>query len=370
MNGDHFTPEEQVLIDRLRHAPQPRLSPRAAQVIRQKMLAEFAQPTMPPPQADGGTTWFTAGRFALGLAAAVTVIVVIGLLLTGDTEDEFDTLSPPTQIAAHSSATATPTATVATVTITPPPTEEPTPAAVIEATRTPSATTAATIIPSPTEEPTPTAVVEATDTPAPTATTSVAMLPSPTPLPSEEPVIVIEGPVQRIDDDTITVFDMEIAVAPDHPILNLIDVGDTLRIEGAVGTGNTLSATVIDNLSAEVTGEATVGLDGPVDSIEENIVIINGIDVAFDPDDPLLESLRVGDFLHVEGNFELREEQYRLVVVTVEIVSHVGGGLPPECYFEETGMGMGRWRCPPPPGMGMGAMGMGAMGMEAMGMGN
>jgi hypothetical protein len=369
MNGDRFTPEEQALIDRLRHAPQPRLSPPAAQAIRQKMLAEFAQSTMPAPQADGGMALFTAARFALGLAAAVTVIVIIGLLLTGDTEDDLDTLSPPTQIAAQSSATGTttPTATVATVTITPPPTE---PAAVIAATDTPPATTAATMIPSPTEEPTPAAVVEATDTPAPTATTSVAMLPSPTPLPSEEPVIVIEGPVQRIDDDTITVFDMEIAVAPDHPILNLIDVGDTLRIEGAVGTGNTLSATVIDNLSAEVTGEATVGLDGPVDSIEENIVIINGIDVAFDPDDPLLESLRVGDFLHVEGNFELREEQYRLVVVTVEIVSHVGGGLPPECYFEETGMGMGRWRCPPPPGMGMGAMGMGAMGMEAMGMGN
>jgi hypothetical protein len=346
MNGDQFTPEEQALIDRLRDAPQPRLSARTMEAIRQKMLVELENPAPPTPQVDGGGAIFTAASVALGLAAAVTLIVVAGIVLTRDMQvgTTLETPIPNTQVAIESSATPSPTAV---------PTDTPTPV----------------ITAPPTEEPTASLVTVTqafTDTPPPTDVDPIVVLPSPTPVSDEEPIIIIEGPVQSIDEDTITVFDIKIAIDPDHPILNIITVGDTLRIEGTVNDEDVLVATIIDNIAGETTDDATVGLDGLVEAIEENIVTINNIDVELDSEDPILETLRVGDFLNVEGNFELRENRYLLVVVNIERVAQTGTAIPQGCYFEELGMsGMGRWRCDE--GMGMG---MGMSGMEGMGMGN
>ena len=44
--------------------------------------------------------------------------------------------------------------------------------------------------------------------------------------------IVIEGPVENININIITIFDTEIEVDIDDPILNIIQIGDVIRVEG------------------------------------------------------------------------------------------------------------------------------------------
>lgn len=45
-------------------------------------------------------------------------------------------------------------------------------------------------------------------------------------------VIVIRGPVQEININIITIYDIDIVVDPDDPILTIINIGDEVRIEG------------------------------------------------------------------------------------------------------------------------------------------
>jgi hypothetical protein len=45
-------------------------------------------------------------------------------------------------------------------------------------------------------------------------------------------IIVIEGPVQAININIITIFDIEIEIDPNDPILTQIQIGDVIRIEG------------------------------------------------------------------------------------------------------------------------------------------
>lgn len=330
MNDDQFSPTEQALIRRLQDAPQRQLSPRTFDAIRQKVLHELDHPA--PFTSQGNNSALLSVRFVLALAAASTLIVVIGFLLRYSSQNGSRVISPvpPTQVAVDNTV-------VPFVSPTPVNTAHPTE-------ETP-----------PTEMPTPSAVViiatesqpEASDTPA-----------SPV-----ETVVVIEGPVQSIDDTSITIYNVSIQVAPGHPMLNMISVGEMVRVEGILAEDNILHATVIDNILNGDTGDATVGLDGPVEAIEENTLTVNGIEVVLDPADPILQTLGIGDFLSVEGNFEIRDNEFVLVVITREIITPATIGAPPNCYYHDTGMGMGHWHCD-----GMSAMGM--SGMEAMGMGN
>ncbi len=88
--------------------------------------------------------------------------------------------------------------------------------------------------------PTPTLPATATSTPTslPTTTpsvTPVATTPTLTPQLSENSTattIVLEGPVDNINNNIITVFDIDIEVAVDDPVLNVIQIGDVIRVEG------------------------------------------------------------------------------------------------------------------------------------------
>jgi hypothetical protein len=339
MNGDEFTPSEQELIARLRNAPQRRLSTRTVQAIREKVLAEVANPPKSNPSSGSGGVSVAQAQLITGFAIAATIILMSGLLLMSrsQSDDKAVVPKPPTQIAAQN--TSMPTETALLPTGTPQPTD--------------------TLLP--------------TDTPPPTTTpdATVTTMPASVSVETLQPLMVIEGVVENIDENTITMSGFDIEVTSDHPILTVIDVGDMLRIEGTLTAEDTLVASVINNLLDDAGTDATVGLAGPIEAIEDNIITINGIDLAIDPDDPILKTLEAGDFLSVAGNFELQDAGYLLVAVRVEIITEVGMSISPNCYYEETGMGMGmamgRWRCD-----GMGAMGMEAMGMGmgAMGMGN
>jgi hypothetical protein len=106
-----------------------------------------------------------------------------------------------------------------------------------------------------------------------------------------------------------------------------------------------------------------VGLEGPVESINGNIIVVNGISVELDANDPLLQTVQVNNFVSVQGNFQNRGNIYVLVVVNVTIINDVTIN-DNNCWSHEgmgMGMGMGHWHCDGM-GMGMGGRGMG-MGM-------
>jgi hypothetical protein len=198
--------------------------------------------------------------------------------------------------------------------------------------------------------------------------------PSATPTPNPNVIIVVEGPVINIVTNIITIYDFNIAVDPANPLLNIIDIGDIIHVEGSFNGAGVIVATVVSNITniTTVSNGATAGLEGPIESINGNIVIVNGIPVQFAPDDPQLATLQIGDFLNVQGNFEGSGTTVVLVVINITIINNVVVNGNPLCWFhvDGMGMGMGHWHCD---GMGMG-MGMGepdgmGMGDDGMGMG-
>lgn len=324
MSDEQFSPEEQDLIRLLREQPKPQINPDVRAAIREHMIAEFRTITAAPPAPRPRL------RLAPVLAAAAALVIVV-IVITQITRPPVQVIETPTQVAVAPTDTVQPTNTPEAPTITP--------TVVL-----PSAT------PVPVTEVVPTTVVP---TDVPTAT--------------QETTIIVEGPVSAINGNTLTVYDLEVEVAPGHPILSLLEVGDFVRVEGAYQTGGVVVASIVGNLDdvTVVDGEtATVNLEGPVEAIDDNQIVVNGITVELDPDDPILDRLQVGTFVSVQGNFEGSGSVIVLVVVNVTVINNVEV-IEDDCWYHE-GMGMGHWHCD---GMGMG-MGMGdAMGMGGMGMG-
>jgi hypothetical protein len=80
-----------------------------------------------------------------------------------------------------------------------------------------------------TPTPTGTLTVTPTLTPTPTGTLTI------TPIPGRGPVtIIIEGPVQQININIITIYDIDIEINPTDPILTVIEIGDILRVIGNI----------------------------------------------------------------------------------------------------------------------------------------
>ena len=206
-------------------------------------------------------------------------------------------------------------------------------------------------------------VVDGTSTPTPTPTPATGTpeataTVSPTTTPNPDLIIVIEGPVVNIINNIITIYDFDVEIEPQHPILTIVEIGDLVHVEGTIRGGGVVIASVISNITSVTTvttgGAATVALEGPVEAIDGNILVINGIPAQLAPNDPLLQTVQVGNFVSVQGNFEGSGANIILVVINVTVINNVIIAGAPFCWFHE-GMGMGHWHCD---GMGMG-MGMG-----------
>lgn len=185
MNDPEFDPQEQAVINRLANAPQPTLNPAAFEMIRAQMLDAMDAPPQIKPMRR---VW---SRPPVIAAVAVTVVLASFVIIL---------------VSNLSGVSPTPTS---------PPTSPPT----------------FTIVPPTTV---PTAV---TITKAPPMTSSVE--PTVTVTATLEPVIVVEGPVESIVDNIITVYGIEITVDPDDPILSSIQIGDVLHIEADYATDTT-----------------------------------------------------------------------------------------------------------------------------------
>ncbi len=115
----------------------------------------------------------------------------------------------------------------------------------------------------PTAEATSESTPEATATVTPEATTEVTpeatleLTPESTAQPGAPVIIVIEGPVQAININIITIYNINIQLADDDPNLKIIQIGDIVHIEGSpqgsVVTGNiTIIAITIVVINVEI----------------------------------------------------------------------------------------------------------------------
>lgn len=258
---DQIGTDDDPLIEtaaRFASAPHRSLSPESMARIQAQVIQEQPVPLHNPVRLP------SSGRLAL--VAALTVLVIAGTvfaahelgitlitpsvpIVTSTPTDTATTLPTETN-RVTSSATAREVATP-TVSVTLSRTTRPTRTSV----PTPEATLLHTLSPS-TESPT--TPPTATDTPTSTLS-ETTLLPSGTATPTSLPItIIVEGPVQAVNGNIITIHDVDIEMNVNDPVLNVIQIGDIVRVEG-----DTLVNA--DTLIIVATSVAIVNLDGFVD---------------------------------------------------------------------------------------------------------
>jgi hypothetical protein len=218
VNNDNFTPQEQALIDRLGRAPQPELSPSALDSIHARLMDALDNPPPVINESPGGLPVSTPVIVA-AVAIVVVLVTVIIISISNPPAPEQPIITPSQT--ALPSATPEPSLTPITPTVTP--------------SLVPTSTFAAEIIS--TVEFTPTATL--TNTPTLTLTTVPAST-TPTVTADVNPVIVIEGPVQSINVNIITIYNINITIDPADPLLTTVKIGDNLRVEADFQANTTL----------------------------------------------------------------------------------------------------------------------------------
>ncbi len=261
MNNDSFTPDELALIERLTNAPQPRLRPAAHDAILQQVLdALDAPPAAPssPPSTPILPLIVLAVILAIGAAIAFVIL-----------QNNQPTVQPPLVETFTPTAAASATASATfTATATHTPTASPSASATLTAS--PSLTVSDSATPtriSPTA--TNTVIVEESPLPAtPTvlvSPTSAEATPTPTLTPTPQLAeiegvdLVIEGPIEQINGSVIIIYGIEVTLSEDEPLLSVVQVGDTVRIEGDVSDGQQVIVINITLADEAVSVDAETG---------------------------------------------------------------------------------------------------------------
>lgn len=61
------------------------------------------------------------------------------------------------------------------------------------------------------------------------------------------------------------------------------------------------TAEATPEITPEATTEAIIIIEGPVDEIRDNVIVVYGIEIIVNPTDPVLAIIKIGDLVHVEG---------------------------------------------------------------------
>ncbi|MEO8612372.1 MAG: hypothetical protein ABI690_31040 [Chloroflexota bacterium] len=210
MIDPEFDPQEQDMINRLTNAPQPSLNPDAFEAIRARMLDAMDMPAPQQPHSPiSGRQWLSHPPVIAAIIVSVLIVSSAIILLTNQNAQ------PPTP-------TSIPTI-VPTFTLIPPTSQIPTETM--------------------TSIPTPSLVPEVTESTTPEVTATIG------------PVIVVEGPVEAINDNVITIYGVDITINPDDPILATIQVGDVLHVEADYATNTTtIVAVTVEPVTATPAG--------------------------------------------------------------------------------------------------------------------
>jgi uncharacterized membrane protein YgcG len=259
--SQQFTSEEQQLIERLQNAPQPNLKPAVYDAIRAGMFEAMDAP--PPPSIPQGPVIHLPLSVFIGIVVVVVGLVIAVIVLNFQLQTQSISVTPSPIFTPVVSTTAAPspdvTATAAPLTpsqtATAPGSAMPSPTS----TAVELSATATSAAPSPTVL-TPTVVPVLT-------TTLIATQPTPEIGPTtffdDETIVVVEGPVTNIAGNIITVFDLDIVLTPGDPILTAVQIGDEIRVQGAVNdAGGTVVIVAITVVVVNV--DVEVGDDGQV----------------------------------------------------------------------------------------------------------
>jgi hypothetical protein len=87
--------------------------------------------------------------------------------------------------------------------------------------------------------------------------------------------------------------------------------------------------------------DPVIVIEGPVQSININIITIFNIDIEIDPADPILTELHIGDYVRIAGDTHFEGGTVVVIAVNVVIVNVVividGGWLPSNCKRTKKG---------------------------------
>lgn len=195
------------------------------------------------------------------------------------------------------------------------------------------------------------------------------------------PVIIVQGTVEAINVNIITVYGLNIQLNPADPILASLQVGDEVVVNGnAFATNGTIVIVVVTVVIIETTPEPEITetpvpeatdepeateepgedddtetpviivIEGPVQAININIITIFGINIQLAENDPLLTIIQIGDIVQVEGEMVGTGTTIIIIAITViivdiDIIVDDGGGSGGGPVWQDTG------NCsnPPPP---------------------
>lgn len=313
--------DDVLLATAARLASAPRLEPSAAALARIQARMNEAMPASPvgiEPIPTPKTSRIVLWPVVALAAAAVTVLILLvaGRLLIitqSSTSDE--------QIAQYSTATAA--AALAVMSETPP---------LTVTTNTPEITITGltptmipisemTIDPSPT----PTEAASATETATMTLEVVATVEPSLTP-----------SPVPTTIEPSLTPSPIPTTAAPE-PSLTSSPIPVTAETSPTPSPIPTTALPVVTAVPADtIEPTATITptpqpgnliLEGQIGAIDENELDIYGIRITLDQDDPLLEVLRVDDFVRVEGSIDDVDGILIVDAVTIELLTEDGEGI-------------------------------------------
>lgn len=216
--SEKFTPSEQALIERLRKAPQVELSSEALTAIHSRMIDAFENPPIPTPSP------FSIPSSVLIAFLIVGALTTIGLLFA---------LSRPAQV----------------VTPTVPVTQTPAPV-----TLTPTATQ------------TPTNTPQATPTALPSASITPRHIPTSVPTATTKARMIIEGPIDQITDNVVTIYGIPIQIEPANPLLPGLSIGDIIRVEGDLQTANGVTIIIAVVITMPPDKNPTPGINTNIDT--------------------------------------------------------------------------------------------------------
>ena len=231
MNHDTFTPEEQALIAQLHNLPKPELERPAFDAIRQQMFHEMDYPSVPISKTTPSLSPMMIVSVTLMIIILVIAIVLVILAIQNG-----EPKIVPTEVIVTETITPDPIVLEIGETLSNAPTELSPLPTLAPATLLTGATEISDI-----EQ----TIVPATETPSNIIETPNSIVATETVV----PLIVIEGSVQAININVITVFDFDIQIDAGNPILTDIQIGDNVRIEGNMDFVDTVFVIVAVNIT-------------------------------------------------------------------------------------------------------------------------
>ena len=146
--------------------------------------------------------------------------------------------------------------------------------------------------------------------------------------------LIIEGPVQTINLNVITIADIIIELDGSDPVLTTIQIGDVIQVGGNVDESRGTLVLIAEEVTISNSNiiAPIININGPVETVNLNIVTVYGFDIQFSPDDAILAEINIGDIIAVSGNI-IGGVNIVIVPVNVIIVVNIPG---PEATPEVT----------------------------------